>query len=74
MSVIDVAVTFLICIHVYLLRPMFYMYQVTGRNNVVLYIETPNTCFLKTRLLMLYSNIVPCLLLNVSFTVPYRMS
>ena len=29
MSVIDVAVTFLICI--YLLRPMFYMYYVTGK-------------------------------------------
>ena len=30
MSVIGVAVTFLICI--YLLRPMFYMYYVNGKN------------------------------------------
>ena len=42
MCVIDVAVTFLICI--YLMRPMFYMYHVTGRNKVV-YIEMKTQFF-----------------------------
>ena len=40
MCVIVVTVTFLICI--YLLRPMFYMYNVTVRNKVVLYCIEPH--------------------------------
>ena len=55
MSVFDVTVTFLICM--YLLRPMFYMYHVTGKNKVVLYcvltwLETLKTGFLMMKLIL----------------------
>ena len=73
MSVIEVAVTILICI--YLLRPMFYMYHVNGRKKIVLYCIVSEVrlhfCFMLHETTVIRRNHIAGILIQ-QFVAPFK--